>query len=338
MFNLRGKNLKHVPINVEFVLNRISEEEIFQKYTGETVQYGTLICSPLRSDKNPTCGFLDKGTHILFTDFSGDFGGNCFNLVSRMFSISYGAAITKVALDFGLIEEYKGKFTPLKEEQPTLMFERKPITKVKKEIQIKSRSWSRRDKEFWAPFGVTRALLEHYSVSPCQIIWIDGKRIYYYKQNNPAYAYYFNDGDFKVYFPLSKIKGKKFLGNSSKMQGLLQLKFEDDLLIITKSLKDVLVLASLGYEAVAPSAEGVILDAEIIAMLKTKYKRIVLFYDNDTAGIIGSEKNAKAYELEEIFLPVETEKDVSDYRIKHTEQETNTIIIKLLKKTTLCVK
>lgn len=328
-----GHQYTHVEITHEFILSRITEESIFHYYTGEIVQYDTLICSPLREDKNPTCGFLDKGTHILFTDFSGDFGGNCFNLVARMFSISYSDALTKVAMDFGLIKKgFDGTFEKVEEIKPILQIKKEPKVKAKKKIQIKRRVWDKKDAEFWTSFGISRKELDKYQVSPCEIIWLDDRIIYQYKITNPAYAYYLGKGDYKIYFPLAKEKRYKFLTNNSKIQGYTELEFTSDLLIITKALKDVMVFKALGYEAIAPPAEGVLLDEKVMNKLKTKYKKIVLFYDNDEAGRLGAERNAKEYNLPTVFLPLGTTKDISDYRKEHSKEETIKIIKELLNK------
>jgi DNA primase len=114
---------------------------------------------------------------------------------------------------------------------------------------------------------------------------------------------------------------------SDLMHGDTGLTYTSDILIITKSLKDVMVLNELGYEAVSPMAENVIISEELINSYKEKYKSIVIFYDNDGEFYPGKGKSgkgkqaalhaAKKYSLPMIFLGDGEEKDISDYVLKH---------------------
>ncbi len=96
-----------------------------------------------------------------------------------------------------------------------------------------------------------------------------------------------------------------------------------DTLIITKSMKDVMVLNEMGYQAVSPMAENVIPSEEIIQDLIDAYPKIYIFYDNDgdfnpPKGESGKGKQAASkiagkYKLPMIFLPDGGPKDISDY-------------------------
>ena len=70
-------------ITKEFILKNLSEEEIFCYYLGIDRVSKKLICSRLRSDKNPTCGFYrnSKGDLYLHDFATGEFY-NCFSLSS----------------------------------------------------------------------------------------------------------------------------------------------------------------------------------------------------------------------------------------------------------------
>jgi hypothetical protein len=59
---------------------------------------------------------------------------------------------------------------------------------------------------------------------------------------------------------------------SDLIHGSTGLTYTSDTLIITKSLKDVMVLNELGYEAISPMAENVIISEELINSYKEKYK------------------------------------------------------------------
>lgn len=57
-----------------------------------------------------------------------------------------------------------------------------------------------------------------------------------------------------------------------------------DYVVITKSLKDVMVLYEFGIPAIAPISENCYLTEAQHAKLVRRFKHVVLLYDNDRAG------------------------------------------------------
>jgi len=303
------------------VLEIVSEEEIFRRYLNVEVQFDYRFCSPLREDKNPTCGFKDMGSMILLKDFSGKFSGDCFKAVSTILNISYSQAIQRVATDYNMIS--CGMFIPYP-KKPELVerVNRQKIEKVKKIIQVKRQAWTTADKTYWKQFGLNSKILNHFNVASCSHIWLDEKLAYTYNVNNPAYVYYFGDGDYKIYFPRAKELGRqKFWGNGNNIQGLSQLDLNQKIVIITKSLKDVMVLHSLGITSVAPPQESSLVPSDLIETLKTKFEHVFILYDNDEVGTYWSKLNAEKYKLNHIELDC-LQKDLSDFRIENDQETT----------------
>jgi DNA primase len=58
-----------------------------------------------------------------------------------------------------------------------------------------------------------------------------------------------------------------------------------DYLVVTKSLKDVMTLYSLGISAIAPISENCFLSESQYNRLKERFKYIILLYDNDRPGL-----------------------------------------------------
>ena len=87
---------------------------------------------------------------------------------------------------------------------------------------------------------------------------------------------------------------------------------EGDVLLITKSLKDVVVLRKAGYPSFAPQAESVHISHEVMDKLKESFKTILILYDNDVPGKNAAEAIAKDHNLPLFYLPSET-KDASDF-------------------------
>ena len=99
-------------------------------------------------------------------------------------------------------------------------------------------------------------------------------------------------------------------------------------LVITKSLKDVMVLYEYGITAIAPCSENVFVNETQYQKLKSKFKNIFLNYDNDEAGIKAMCKIKKQYpELKVLFLPRHGgDKDISDFRKMHGHKKTLELI------------
>jgi DNA primase len=74
-----------------------------------------------------------------------------------------------------------------------------------------------------------------------------------------------------------------------------------------------MVLYQYGYPAIAPQGENVPITEEFMTLLKKKFERVVLFYDNDEAGIKAAKKIVNKHKVENIILPVTDAKDISDY-------------------------
>src|SRR5690606_31887571 len=123
------------------------------------------------------------------------------------------------------------------------------ITKEAKIIQVKRQPWTEKDKEYWRSFYLNGRILKKYNVASCEKVWLNDDIIYSYNSNDPAFVYYFGQGDYKIYFPNKK--EYRFIGNTTHMKGLEQLQEKGEILIITKSLKDVMVLDIFNIPAVA---------------------------------------------------------------------------------------
>jgi DNA primase len=128
------------------------------------------------------------------------------------------------------------------------------------------------------------------------------------------YAYKVYD-KFKIYRPLAS-KYTKWRTNLTNrhVQGLAELPQEGgNLLIITKSLKDVMCLYEMGFNAVAASSETTFIPDDIMKSLRSKWKHIVIIYDRDAAGMQNARKYSKRFKLDAIFVHKKFKaKDVSD--------------------------
>ena len=97
------------------------------------------------------------------------------------------------------------------------------------------------------------------------------------------------------------------------LQGYEQLPESGPLLVITKSMKDSIVLNRLGIPAVAPNSEVLIISQEQMDEFHKRFKYIVFYWDRDYAGVTNLQKIRKTYPECAYFInPKNTAKDLSD--------------------------
>ena len=94
-----------------------------------------------------------------------------------------------------------------------------------------------------------------------------------------------------------------------------------------------MLLNSLGFPAIAPIAEGVLIRPEVMEKLFRYYKYIFVFMDSDSTGIKINNEYKKLYpSILPISIPIQFKsKDVSDFYINTNYKKTYKLIKKLLK-------
>jgi hypothetical protein len=278
----------------EQIFERVSQQDIFSTFLNMEVKAGILYLSPFRKDSNPTCGFHVKNGKLYLQDFSGDFHGDCFDAVQRFYGVNYSQALEMVYQRMIM----KKNLDKIPLHKSTGDFKSKEYTKM--EIMI--RDWNGKDFEYWSRFGIDHKILQFFQVYAIQYGFTDGKICYRYDSSNPCYAYRFGENDYKLYFPFANTPFPKFLTNSKSIQGLKQLPEKGKILVITKSMKDVMVLRRLGIFSVAFQSEVILPPKDVIDSFKEKFENVYSFYDFDLAGIRTANKMRKLYGIKPIFL------------------------------------
>lgn len=314
-------------ISKDFLLSKYSQETYMEYYLGIPVKKG-LFKSPLRTDSKPTCSFYtNKSGDVIFKDFKGDFYGNFISVVMYKYSCSYHSALKIIANDFGLIsypnlKKNKGKINKTAEK----FEETGPAS-----IQIEMQEFTKKELEWWGSYGVTIEILKKFRVYSCLSVFLNNNYFSSSSDANPVFGYYNGKKDglelWRIYFP--KRKSYRFLSNwSSKMiQGLDQLPKKGKLLVITKSLKDVMTLYSYGIPAIAPNSENLFIPQTLFDELKSRFTNICVLYDNDLAGVSNMKKIRKSSGLICLMIPRSYgAKDISDYRKKYGYNKTKQLI------------
>ena len=77
-------------------------------------------------------------------------------------------------------------------------------------------------------------------------------------------------------------------------------------------MKDLMNLYEFGFVGIAPISENILMTDKQYNRLKEKYNNIIVFFDNDLAGVKGANKYKKKYNCKCIFIKRNYAKDISD--------------------------
>lgn len=321
-----------VKLTKELILSKFSEEQLMEFYLNIPIKKG-LFCSPLRDDKNPTCSvYRGKCNELFFKDFATGQCLNVFGVVQELFRCSYYEALKIIANDFGIIKSNNLNKNKGRINLNPIRVEDKEISRIQVEIQ----DFSELELKWWNRYGVTPEILKKFNVFSCKHVFLNGQLAATSQQHCPIFGYY--GGKIKkdkekielwrCYFP--KRKSYRFITNwpSKKIQGYEQLPNKGKLLVITKSMKDCLCLYSMGIPACAPNSENLFISDTVLKDLKTRFKYIVVLYDNDRPGLYNMNKIRKNHpELIYTYIPKEyNSKDISDFYKDHSKEETFNLI------------
>lgn len=304
----------------KYILERMDEIDIYKKFLGD-IQIGSVTRSPFREDKNPSFGLFVASTgSILYKDYATGESGDVFKMLSNMWGCSLRTVYKRIV-----------------EETPNLETAIKPLYKhnIRKpiDIAIKRRKFSEEDLNYWFDrYNIGTDTLEKFNVFAIDYYVVDNTIRDTYKLGNPLYAYKVNS-KFRIYKPLSTTKFAKWRGNLSNdnVFGLEQL-VKSNTLIITKSLKDVMVLHEMGYPAIAPASESSVIPQEIMLKVCNKRQDITILFDNDETGIKFAERYTQKYGIPHIIIDPETGvKDISDYVERYGFKQARNYLEKLLR-------
>lgn len=368
-----GRNINSSKLTKQLILSKVSQVTIFSTYlnlSDKLVQYcidtGELICSPIRDDIHPTCGFrYDSKGKLKFRDFAGYFWGDCFDIVAlimggiynKQYDISNREDFIKVLRhitftfkdifygqekDINLINEINTGIIAIKHKKPN--------------IELVVREWNEHDKEYWSQFGVPLQFLNINFIYPVEQYYINRKinpePKYFYRTNDPCYGYCLGQDrsgvyNIKLYFPNRDKTVTRFITNCNHLEGIYNLdKTDYDIIVITKSTKDrvslgaaILRITSL-YGGVDKKVGVINIPHETYKLRQNEFDwlkgklsdegKIVSLMDNDTTGKHEAIWLRNNYQIIPLLIPyIYHAKDFAELVSKHKFDE----VINLIKQT-----
>ena len=324
---------------ISSVRGKVSEYDIFSKYCKNFEEINKSFLSEFYIDTTPSCRvYQNKDNALYYKDFGTGDNLSAYDYVMKKFGCTYAEALRIIGNDFGL-------FKADTEIDPKMIIGKLGKTKkkyVKPVISIVPRQWSLYDYNYWyKKFGISFEWLDSYNVIPCSYVYLhkNGETIAFEGTNsNPIYAYRFeHEGkySYKIYKPLERNKKFKWLfsgGVSENTEGFDQLPLFDDLLILTKSLKDVICCRLYDYSAISLQGESNKLEKKLANKLLKRFKKVILLYDNDKAGKYAASKISEQYGFKSIFIPMNYGcKDLSELIAQEGLEVAKKILNKLIK-------
>jgi hypothetical protein len=337
---------KEMVLTKLLILSKTTEEEIFAfyiKFAGGTFRLNGLMLNPLREDNNEGCTFYyNKFGRLIFKDNSdGHYSGDCFNFVKSFYQLNnneFYKILEKIDKDMGLELAPKSFNSPTSIRVVAKNNIVKPNTsflKNKPDTIFKIEKYDKLTQlicDYYDTFEISMSTLNKFDIKSLHKFYFGLKsnpKTWTSRSNDILIAYpicefkeagenLIRTGNLfhQVYRPMADRKSNKFRGNTkgSPLMGYDKLPLKGDVVFITSSMKEIMVYDTHELPAVAPIGECTNIPKMYIKDLQRRFKRIVINFDNDEAGMKATETLLSLYpDMYMLFTP-EEQKDLSDFQ------------------------
>lgn len=319
-------------ITPQTILECVSQKEIMAKYLNvhpDSVR--GKFCSTLRKDHNPTCNFYWNNGKLMFRDWAWPKPLDCFGVVMEKYDVSFPESQKIVARDFNLVRNIRLGKAEKREVDIDFSY---GSDKGKPKMRVKIQTFTQETIDYLTSYHISEKQCKKFNIYCPKYVWMNDSIKYIQDDNNPALAYYFglDDNDnqkWKIYFYKNRI-GTRFLTNTNRINGWIQLPEEGKHLIITKSLKDVVCIDHFDVPSIAMQAETQTPYDYIIEELERRFDNIITLFDYDDTGIRRAEEMKEIYNIPYYFIKDDNAKDLSDYIKYYGLDEAHSLIKNIL--------
>lgn len=290
-------------VTLDWILSKVTEYDIYSAYLGN-FKVGMIYNSPFRKDKNPSfgCYYSRRTKQLMFKDHGT---GDCGNV------IKFVQLFTGLTNYSDILNDIVNKLKITNDTQ--LVSSKQYIPSQETVIGVVRQDFTKADIDYWSQYNISKQTLKKFDVSSIKYYLCNGIVKGIYKDTNPMYAYKVYN-HFKIYKPLAD-KYTKWRNNLTEndIQGFKQLPKTGDILIITKSLKDVMCLYEMGIPAISPSSESTWIPEKALEDILKRFKRVLICFDRDVAGVKNLRKLSLKTGLEPLLVHKKFKaKDISD--------------------------
>lgn len=327
MYDPLDSLLDRVKLSDIGILDRVDEYTLYCHYLGFKPLLSTSYRSFIRkegqkADSSPSFSIFNSiknNREYMWKDAGIGDSGDIFKLIRMMHGYTTTQqALAKVSEDFKL-----GYHVGTQQEKITL--HPRPNNPPETVIRIHSRDFNKKDLDYWNAYGINPDILALHKVKALKYYWLFEHQPEPFIPYGMAYSYEVLS-KYKIYQPHAP-KQFKFRNNYDIrcLEGFAQLQYTSDTLIITKATKDIMTLRGMGYEAVAPRGENILIPNEFMAHFERKYDRIFILFDNDM------KHKGDEYHHPKIYVPLSSmAKDISDFRKAYGPFKTRELMKRLI--------
>lgn len=284
-------------ISKEDILKHVTETDIMSHYLSIENLRRPLL-SPFREEKTPSFTIKQSGDKVIWRDWGSGEHGDAFTFVQKWYRCSFYDALKHINDD--LILDIGGEKSPVK---TSLMAHERASIITQRQMMTMS------DYNYWSKYRIKLSTLASFDVYSVRYCWINGQLRYTYRNSCPVYEYFIDKDVIQIYSPLAKKKDKfRTNGDKKTLLGGHMLPLFGEKLILSKSMKDIMVLFEGGLAATSFIGEST-LDDSIMNMLLKRFNNIIILYDNDKAGRESSDKIQSKYGIQRFFT---AKKNISD--------------------------
>jgi hypothetical protein len=302
------------------ILAKVSSYDILNHYlkpyhNNGSLKAGKNISNPFLSEKQKTPSFniyqSSANDEWHYHDFATGDQGSCFDLVMKLFRISFNEAVELINRDLSLsLDSYQSTTTATAS-----------INRSNSQFSVKRRPFTSSELEYWNKFGITSKVLQKYNVTALAEFTTNSKEgnPYTIKSGPEKFLFAYDHGDWmKLYKPLDEKKYRfQYLGAKTPNYkfGWDQLPQTGDLVFITGGEKDVMSLSAHGFAAFSLNSETASLDHSLVDELKLRFKNFIILYDNDPTGCRQADLLSVSHGIHKLTLPPlpDNGKDISDF-------------------------
>lgn len=286
----------------KYILSKVSQEEIFEYYTGESVVVGEFFCSPLRNDSHPTCNYSYYNGKLWYRDWADTKPMDCFTMVMYLYNCTFHEALRIIKRD--LIDGFDRQ----RRDISGIAFQSDHSKRDKVPIKVVLKQPCKLTLSYLKSYCLTTEVCKRFNVYPVQTVWFGSRMLYKFRPDDPALGYYFGKNEqgeqrWKIYFfNRSRKHAVRFITNTNRIAGWIQIPDKGKYLVITKSLKDVMCLSLFDIPAVAMQNETTVPYDYIIKELQERYDSLYSLYDFDRTGVRLANILKKQYGIPPLFL------------------------------------
>lgn len=314
-------SFKTSDISIQEFKSNISNEDIFFYYLGD-FENNSWFSAPWRTDTDPSLRISYHNDNWVWTDFGEDpRPKDGISFIMRYYNIDFISAIQK-----GWEDIKTANTTSIK----------KNVIKHDSKSYCSIRDLNDFELDYWAKASINKNDLDHFNVYGGEIRH-NGYLWHTSKEKDPLFIYMWDKKTpiYKGYRPFAENHRLKFYSKntSGHIQGYDLLPKTGDILIITKSYKDVITWHKLGYPAIAPHSENMFISPFDLYELESRFKHIYVNYDNDDTGVKKSIQYSSEHNLKYFNLPISTNcKDPFQFVVCNSYNDLNNLFIEKQKR------